>query len=82
MRTIETEGAPTHKGPVPQAVEVDGWVFVSALFGIDPKTGELPDTAEAEAEQLFANLERHLARRGWRAHRCGPGRHLHHAPAA
>jgi 2-iminobutanoate/2-iminopropanoate deaminase len=56
MRTIQTEGAPNHNGPVPQAVEVDGWVFVSALFGTDPRTGQLPDTAEAEAEQLFANL--------------------------
>jgi 2-iminobutanoate/2-iminopropanoate deaminase len=56
MRTIETDQAPTHKGPVPQAVEVDGWVFVSALFGTDPQTGQLPGTAEAEAEQLFANL--------------------------
>jgi 2-iminobutanoate/2-iminopropanoate deaminase len=56
MRTIETGGAPTHKGPVPQAVEVDGWIFVSALFGTDPETGQLPDAAEAEAEQLFANL--------------------------
>ncbi len=56
MRTIETAEAPAHSGPVPQAVEVDGWVFVSALFGADPKTGQLPDTAEAEAEQLFANL--------------------------
>jgi 2-iminobutanoate/2-iminopropanoate deaminase len=35
---------------------VDGWVFVSALFGVDPTTGQLPNTAEAEAEQLFANL--------------------------
>ena len=56
MRTIETTEAPVHTGPVPQAVEVDGWVFVSALFGVDPATGQLPDTAEAEAEQLFANL--------------------------
>jgi 2-iminobutanoate/2-iminopropanoate deaminase len=56
MRTIETGDAPTHTGPVPQAVEVDGWVFVSALFGTDPKTGQLPDGAVAEAEQLFANL--------------------------
>jgi 2-iminobutanoate/2-iminopropanoate deaminase len=56
MRTIETDGAPEHTGPVPQAVEVDGWIFVSALFGVDPKTGQRPDAAEAEAEQLFANL--------------------------
>ena len=57
MRTIETDAAPAHTGPVPQAVKVDGWVFVSALFGVDPKTGERPDTAEAEVRQLFANLE-------------------------
>ena len=57
MRTIETDEAPAHTGPVPQAVEVDGWIFVSALFGVDPKTGQRPDTAEAEAEQLFANLD-------------------------
>jgi 2-iminobutanoate/2-iminopropanoate deaminase len=43
-------------GPVPQAVEVDGWIYVSALFGVDPSTGQRPDTAEGEAEQLFANL--------------------------
>ena len=30
--------------------------FRVALFGADPKTGQFPDTAEAEAEQLFANL--------------------------
>ena len=56
MRIIETDEAPAHTGPVPQAVEVDGWLFVSALFGIDPNTGKRPDSAEAEAEQLFANL--------------------------
>jgi len=56
MRTIETAGAPAHTGPVPQAVEVDGWLFVSALFGTDPTTGQLAESAEAEAEQLFANL--------------------------
>jgi 2-iminobutanoate/2-iminopropanoate deaminase len=56
MRTIETPDAPAHQGPVPQAVEVDGWVFVSALFGVDPSTGQLPDTAASEAEQLFTNL--------------------------
>jgi 2-iminobutanoate/2-iminopropanoate deaminase len=64
MRTIETDGAPAHTGPVPQAVEVDGWVFVSALFGVDPKTGQRPETAEAEAEQLFANLNAILGAAG------------------
>jgi 2-iminobutanoate/2-iminopropanoate deaminase len=64
MRTIETADAPAHHGPVPQAVEVDGWVFVSALFGADPTTRELPNTAEAEAQQLFANLRAILVAAG------------------
>lgn len=64
MRTIQTDGAPEHTGPVPQAVEVDGWLFVSALFGVDPLTGRRPDTVEAEAEQLFANLSAIMAAAG------------------
>jgi 2-iminobutanoate/2-iminopropanoate deaminase len=56
MRAIHTDRAPTHIGPVPQAVEAGGWIFVSALFGTDPESGALPADAYAEAEQLFANL--------------------------
>ena len=56
MRVIETPDAPRHAGPVPQAIECDGWVFVSALFGADPATGQLPDRVEDEAELLFSNL--------------------------
>jgi 2-iminobutanoate/2-iminopropanoate deaminase len=56
VRVIQTPLAPSHTGPVPQAVETDGWIYVSALFGTDPVTGELPDDRRVEAEQLFANL--------------------------
>ena len=56
MRTIQTASAPTHTGPVPQAVEAAGWVYVSALFGAEPATHAIPDDPRAEAEQLFANL--------------------------
>ena len=64
MRIIETDRAPAHTGPVPQAVEVDGWIFVSALFGVDPTTGQRPEDPEAEAEQLFANLAAILSAAG------------------
>lgn len=64
MREIHTDDAPTHTGPVPQAVEEDGWIFVSAVFGADPRTGVIPDDARAEAEQLFANLAAILAAAG------------------
>lgn len=61
MRIIETDEAPTHQGPVPQAVEAGGWIYVSALFGVHPDTREIPADARAEAEQLFANLTAILA---------------------
>jgi 2-iminobutanoate/2-iminopropanoate deaminase len=61
---IETAGAPSHTGPVPQAVEAGGWIYVSALFGADPGTHAIPADARAEAEQVFANLEAILAAAG------------------
>ena len=64
MRIIETAGAPSHTGPVPQAVEAGGWIYVSALFGADPTTHEIPSDARREAEQLFANLAAILAAAG------------------
>ncbi len=56
MRIIHTDDAPAHTGPVPQAVEAGGWIYVSALFGADPTTHGIPGDARAEAEQLFDNL--------------------------
>ena len=56
VTVLETDLAPHHTGPVPQAVEAGGWVFVSALFGVDPESGQRPDDAAAEADRLFANL--------------------------
>ena len=53
---IHTDQAPSHVGPVPQAVEAGGWVYVSALFGADPATHAIPADARAEVEQLFDNL--------------------------
>ena len=56
MRIIETADAPSHNGPVPQAVEAGGWIYVSALFGADARERAIPEDARAEAEQLFDNL--------------------------
>jgi len=64
VRIIETADAPSHNGPVPQAVEAGGWIYVSALFGADPVTHQIPADARAEAEQLFANLAAILAAAG------------------
>jgi len=64
MRLIETPDAPAHTGPVPQAVETDGWIFVYALFGTHPKTGGVAEDAREEAKQLFDNLTAILAAAG------------------
>jgi 2-iminobutanoate/2-iminopropanoate deaminase len=64
VRVIDTSAAPTHTGPVPQAVEAGGWIFVSALFGADPGSHAIPADAAAEADQLFTNLEAVLAAGG------------------
>ncbi|MGI5133130.1 RidA family protein [Pseudonocardia sp. CA-107938] len=64
MRIIRTDAAPTHTGPVPQAVEAGGWIHVSALFGAHPDDHAIPEDATAEAEQLFDNLEAILAAAG------------------
>ena len=56
MQVIHTADAPSHTGPVPQAVEAGGWIYVSALFGAHPSTHAIPADARDEAEQLFANL--------------------------
>jgi 2-iminobutanoate/2-iminopropanoate deaminase len=61
VQTIHTEDAPSHVGPVPQAVEAGGWIHVSALFGADPRERAIPDDPRAEAEQLFDNLAAILA---------------------
>jgi 2-iminobutanoate/2-iminopropanoate deaminase len=64
VRVIHTADAPSHTGPVPQAVESGGWIYVSALFGADPETGRIPGDAREEAAQLFANLAAILAAAG------------------
>jgi enamine deaminase RidA (YjgF/YER057c/UK114 family) len=64
VQVIHTDDAPSHAGPVPQAVEAGGWVYVSALFGAVPNVRTIPEDARAEAEQLFANLAAILAAAG------------------
>src|SRR5947209_6228380 len=66
VKVIETADAPSHTGPVPQAVEAGGWIYVSALFGVDPQTHEIPADARGEAEQVFTNLTAILAAAGAR----------------
>lgn len=64
VQTIHADDAPSHTGPVPQAVTAGGWIFVSALFGADPATHAIPEDVTTEAEQIFDNLQAILAAGG------------------
>ena len=64
VQTIRTDDAPTHTGPVPQAVKAGGWIYVSAVFGVDATTHVTPDDAAAEAGVPFDNLTAILAADG------------------
>ena len=64
MQVIHTDKAPSHVGPVPQAVEAGGWIYVSALFGADPVDRVIPQDAAAEANVIFDNLIAILAAAG------------------
>lgn len=58
MRQISTEKAPAAIGPYSQAVEHNGFIFVSGQLPIDPATGAFPEGGvEAQTRQSLTNLK-------------------------
>jgi 2-iminobutanoate/2-iminopropanoate deaminase len=55
-RIIQTEKAPKAIGPYSQAVEANGFLFISGQLGIDPETGELGAGVEEQAKHSMQNL--------------------------
>ena len=56
-RVITTAAAPSAIGPYSQAIEANGFVFVSGQLPLDPATGALVDRGIAEqTEQSIINL--------------------------
>jgi 2-iminobutanoate/2-iminopropanoate deaminase len=65
MRFHHTDDAPPALGPYSQAVEVDGWLYLSGQVALDPATGELiAGDFEAETRQVLKNLAAVLAAAG------------------
>lgn len=64
-KTIATESAPAAIGPYSQAVEADGWLFLSGQIPLQPQSGEMVSGGiEAQTRQVMANLEAVLAAAG------------------
>ena len=64
MKVISTQTAPAAIGPYSQAIDLGNMVFVSGQIPVDPATGTMADTIEAQARQSLANLKAILAEAG------------------
>jgi 2-iminobutanoate/2-iminopropanoate deaminase len=62
-RVLGVAGA-EHHAPIPQAVEIGGLVYSSAIFGQDPATGELPADAARQTELVFEHVRALLEQAG------------------
>jgi 2-iminobutanoate/2-iminopropanoate deaminase len=65
MKFHHSDNAPEALGPYCQALEVDGWLYLSGQVGLDPATNALVQGGfEAETHQVLRNLEAVLAAAG------------------
>ncbi len=57
MKEIRSREAPAPVGPYSQAIESDGWIFVSGQMPLEPETNALVDgEIEAQTARVLANL--------------------------
>ena len=64
MKQISTTNAPAAIGPYSQALRTGDMMFVSGQIPVDPVTGLMADTIEAQAAQSLTNLKNILAAEG------------------
>ena len=56
-KAIATNKAPGAIGPYSQAVEANGFVYISGQLPINPETGVMPEGVSAQTEQSMKNLQ-------------------------
>ncbi len=64
MKQISTANAPAAIGPYSQALRTGNMMFVSGQIPVDPATGLMADSIEAQAAQSLTNLKNILAAEG------------------
>ena len=62
---VETKNAPAAIGPYSQAWVCGNMLFTSGQLGIDPGTGALPETVQAQTAQSLANIQAILQEAGF-----------------
>lgn len=63
-KVIQTNNAPQAIGPYSQAIEANGFVFVSGQIPIDPQSGEIVEGIENQTNQVMNNLNAILKEAG------------------
>jgi 2-iminobutanoate/2-iminopropanoate deaminase len=64
-KVIATSNAPAAIGPYSQAIEVNGFIYVSGQIPVDPATGEfVAGGIKEQTEQSFKNIKAILAEAG------------------
>ncbi len=64
-KSVYTDRAPKPVGPYSQAIEAGNTLYLSGQIGIDPKTNELKESFEGQAEQVLANVDAILKEAGY-----------------
>ena len=64
MYIIKTDKAPAAIGPYSQAVEANGFVFVSGQLGLDAATGEMVQGVKEQTEKALTNIKNILGAAG------------------
>jgi len=60
-QAIICEAAPKAVGPYSHANEANGFLFLSGMLGLDPVTGKLEESLEAQTERSLQNISAVLA---------------------
>jgi len=64
-RIIHTDNAPKAIGPYSQAVEANGFLYVSGQIPVNPATGTIPEGINEQTEQVMKNIEAILKTAGY-----------------
>ena len=64
-RVIATTNAPKAVGPYSQAIETNGFLFISGQIPLIPATGEIPEGITAQTKQVMENMGNILKEAGY-----------------
>ena len=64
MKEIITNKAPAAIGPYSQAIVTGNMIYTSGQIPVNPQTGEIPDGAVNQANQVFTNIKNLLESAG------------------